>query len=81
VNLQIKDKLCSSLSLSIIVTRQRELAANITHSIFIEVGSKFKFDGLSLTVIADVPDATPQSGIYHCPYLVLPPPYSRSGVL
>lgn len=73
--LQIKYKLTTSCSLSIIITRQRELAAKITHCIFVEVGSKLQFNGTSSFGIAQVPDATTYSSINHRSNLVLMPPY------
>ena len=49
--LQIENKLCATCSLAVIVTGQRELAAQIDDCIFVEADSQFKFNGHpSLTI-------------------------------
>ena len=60
---------------AVVVGRDRELAAQVAGSIFIEVSGQFQNDGATLLVVCEIPYTFAQDSIDNCPDLVLGAPY------
>ncbi|CCY02604.1 unknown [Prevotella sp. CAG:924] len=64
-------------SLASIIATSGELGAQITASLIIEMGCQFKTYHTTLTIIIQIPDGTPGTGIHHRAYLIHQLPYVK----
>ena len=72
---EIECELRAFCSDTVVVGRDRKLAAEVADGIIIERDCQFQFNGLASLAIAEIPDTLAQNGIHHRSDFVLCAPY------
>ena len=75
MQLYVKRELCSLWANPVVICGYRELAAQVTDSILIQINCQFKNDGTTPFIIGQIPYALTKNGIYYRPDFILNAPY------